>query len=181
MILRRAAGIALLALMLAGCATRPAAVDPLMSGERFSGRLSVQIEALDAEPARSTSGAFELMGNAQRGRLDLSTPIGSTVGRARWEPAGVFLETPQGNSRHPTLMDMTRTMLGEELPVTAMFDWLRGRPWPGADSVAAASGEPAGFHQLGWAVDLSKFDQARIVARRSAPPVVIVQVRLDRP
>ena len=167
--------------MQAGCATRPAAVDPLMSGDRFSGRLSVQIEAVDDEPARSTSGAFELMGNAQRGRLDLSTPIGSTVARARWEPAGVFLETPQGNSQHPTLMDMTRTMLGEELPVTAMFDWLRGRPWPGADSVAASSGEPAGFHQLGWAVDLSKFDHARIVARRSAPPVVVVQVRLDRP
>jgi outer membrane lipoprotein LolB len=78
-------------------------------------------------------------------------------------------------------MDMTRTMLGEELPVPAMFDWLRGRPWSGADSVAASSNEPAGFHQLGWAVDLSKFDQARIVARRSTPPVVIVQVRLDRP
>ena len=181
MIFRCAAAGAVLAVMLTGCATRPAAVDPLMSGDRFSGRMSVQIDAVDAEPARSTSGAFELMGNAQRGRLDLTTPIGSTVARARWEPAGVFLETPQGNSQHPSLMDMTRTMLGEELPVPAMFDWLRGRPWSGADSVAASSNEPAGFHQLGWAVDLSKFDQARIVARRSTPPVVIVQVRLDRP
>lgn len=181
MILRRAAAGALLVVMLAGCVTRPAVVDPLIPGDRFSGRMSVQIEAIGDEPARSTSGAFELMGNAQRGRLDLTTPIGNTVARARWEPAGVFLETPQGNSQHPTLMDMTRTMLGEELPVTAMFDWLRGRPWPGADSVAASSGEPSGFHQLGWAVDLSRFDQARIVARRSAPPVVIVQVRLDQP
>ncbi len=181
MIFRCAAAGALLAVMLSGCATRPSVVDPLMSGERFSGRMSVQIEAIDGEPARSTSGAFELMGNAQRGRLDLSTPIGSTVARARWDPAGVFLETPKGSSQHPSLRDMTRTMLGEELPVTAMFDWLRGRPWPGADSVAAAAAEPAGFNQLGWAVDLSKFDQARIVARRSAPPVVVVQVRLDRP
>lgn len=181
MIFRQAAVGASLCVMLAGCATRSALIDPLMSGDRFSGRLSVQIEAVDTEPARSTSGAFELMGNAQRGRLDLNTPIGSTVARARWEPAGVFLETPQGNSQHPSLAEMTRTMLGEELPVPAMFDWLRGRPWNGAGSIAASLGEPAGFHQLGWAVDLSKFDQARIVARRSTPPVVIVQVRLDRP
>jgi hypothetical protein len=41
--------------------------------------------------------------------------------------------------------------------------------------------DPAGFRQLGWTVDLSRFDEARILARRDAPPAVTVQVKLDKP
>jgi outer membrane lipoprotein LolB len=120
-----------------------------------------------------------LTGNAQRGRLDLSTPIGVTMARASWQPGAVSVETPQGKSQHASLADMSRQVLGEELPVAAMFDWLRGRPWLGAGSFAALPDEPVGFHQLGWAVDLSRFDQSRIAARRSEPPAVVVLVRLD--
>ena len=35
--------------------------------------------------------------------------------------------------------------------------------------------------RLGWTVDLSRFDEARILARRDAPPAVTVQVKLDKP
>ena len=180
MILGRGLASALLSALLVGCMTRPVVTDPLMSNERISGRMSVQIDASDTEPAHGMSASFELTGDARRGRLDLSTPIGSMVARARWQPGAVFLETPQGSSEHASLADMTRAMLGEPLPVMAMFDWLRGRPWPGADSATSTPPEPAGFHQLGWVVDLSRFSQARIAARRSEPPAVVVQVRLDR-
>ncbi len=143
--------------------------------------MSVQVAATDTSEARSLSAAFELSGTPDRGRLDLNTPIGSTVARARWEPDSVLVETPQGQTRHLNLADMTRAVVGEELPVPALFDWLRGRPWPGAESTVAAAPDPAGFRQLGWAVDLSRFGEARIFARRDAPPVVTVQVKLDRP
>lgn len=179
MTLRRHAVLGLVLSALAGCATPPAALDALMSSDRLSGRMSVQVDGTGEEPARSVIAAFELTGNAQRGRLDLSTPIGVTLARASWQPGSVSVETPQGKSQHASLADMSRQVLGEELPVAAMFDWLRGRPWPGADSFAALPDEPVGFHQLGWAVDLSKFEQSRIAARRSEPPAVVVLVRLD--
>ncbi len=143
--------------------------------------MSVQVAATDTSEARNLSAAFELSGAPDRGRLDLNTPLGSTVARARWAPDSVRLETPQGQTHHATLADLTRAVIGEDLPVAALFDWLRGRPWPGAESALTAAPDPAGFRQLGWAVDLSRFDDARIFARREAPPVVTVQVKLERP
>ena len=109
----------------------------------------------------------------------MNTPLGSTVARARWSPGAVILDTPQGQTRHENLEEMTRAVVGEALPVPALFDWLRGRPWPGSVSVAAVTPEPAGFSQLGWQVDLSRFDEARLVARRASPPAVTVLVKLD--
>lgn len=147
----------------------------------MAGRMSVQVAATGTSEARSLSAAFELSGTPLRGRLDLNTPIGSTVARARWNPDSVVLETPQGQTHHANLADMTRAVVGEELPVPALFDWLRGRPWSGAESTLASASEPAGFRQLGWSVDLSRFGDARIFARRESPPEVTVQVKLDKP
>lgn len=67
-------------------------------------------------------------------------------------------------------------MLGESLPVAALFDWLHGRPWRGAAHVIAAPG----FRQLGWAVDLARFADDTIVAVREQLPAVTVRVKLDR-
>lgn len=173
-------GAVIAALSLAGCASLKSS-DDVPAGDLIAGRMSVQVSATDLEPARNVSAAFELSGTPERGRLDLNNPIGSTMARARWEPGLVALDTPQGQSRHPTLEDMTRTAIGEALPVPALFDWLRGRPWPGADSTPVEPPDPAGFRQLGWTVDLSRFDDARLIARREATPVITVNVKLDRP
>jgi outer membrane lipoprotein LolB len=169
-----------LALALTGCSTlTPPAETP--SGELLAGRMSVQVAATETEPAHNLTASFELSGTPQQGRLDMNTPLGSTVARARWSPEAVVLDTPQGQTRHANLDELTRAVVGEALPVPALFDWLRGRPWPGAISVATAAPEPTGFSQLGWRVDLSRFDEFRLTARRAAPPVVTVQVKLDPP
>jgi len=63
------------------------------------------------------------------------------------------------------------------VPMAALFDWLRGRPWPGAPSMAA----PGGFEQLGWQVDVSQQREGTVQAHRLSQPVVTVQVRLDLP
>ena len=165
-------------MVLAGCSTLTPP-DEQPTGELLAGRMSVQVAATDTEPAHSLSASFELSGTPQHGRLDMNTPLGSTVARARWSPDAVVLDTPQGQTRHANLDEMTRAVVGEALPVPALFDWLRGHPWPGAVSVATVAPEAAGFSQLGWQVDLSRFDQARLVARRAAPPAVTVQVKLD--
>ena len=109
------------------------------------------------------------------------------LAQARWSPAEVVLTTPRETRRFASLDALTREALGESVPIEAWFDWLRGRPWPGAPSapLEAAPNPPSnppapGFRQLGWRVDLSQFDAGTIAATREAPaPVVTVRIRLD--
>ena len=143
--------------------------------------MTVRIEPADANPVRNLSAAFELAGDTSSGRFDLNSPLGTTLARARWEPGRVSLRTPQGESEYPDLAALTREMLGEELPVAALFDWLRGRPWPGAPSTATLPPAEAGFQQLGWVVSLANFADAWVTARREQPPVVTVREKLERP
>jgi outer membrane lipoprotein LolB len=167
------------ALVLAACAVVPQA--PPDTGESLSGRLAVKVDADAANAARSVSAAFELQGDPQRGRLNLSTPLGSVLAQARWAPGSVVLVTPQGERQFADLDALTSEVLGESLPVAALFDWLRGRPWPGAASTVSAPPAERGFEQLGWAVSLARFDEAWVVATRARAPIVTVRAKVDRP
>lgn len=175
MIAARAALALTLALALAGCTTlQPLA--PAAAGESISGRLALRVDAAGLSPARAFSAAFDLRGSSDNGVLSLATPLGSTLGQARWQPGSVTLATPQGTRAYADLQTMTRDVLGETVPVDAWFDWLRGRPWPGATSAASSSG----FTQLGWDVDLSGRSDGTVVAIRTRPPpAVTVRIRLD--
>jgi outer membrane lipoprotein LolB len=164
-------------LVLAACTTVTRA-PPASPSETLSGRLSIRVDAEGATPARTLTAAFELNGGPRAGRLDLSTPLGSILAQARWEPGEVVLATPRGESRFADLDALTRQALGESVPVAALFDWLQGRPWPGAASTPAPAG--AGFAQLGWAVDLERFDDAWVTAKRDSPPPVTVRIKIDR-
>jgi outer membrane lipoprotein LolB len=197
---RRAGSIAAFAsfaaslLLVAGCATVPGprAGD---GGDVLSGRLAVRVDAAGPDAARSLSAAFDLRGTPSAGTLGLSTPLGSMLAQARWSPAEVVLATPQGTRRFANLDELTREVLGESVPIEAWFDWLRGRPWPGAPSAPAPSAgatpsassptpapsAPVGFTQLGWSVDLTRFAEGAVSATRATPPpVVTVRIRLDR-
>lgn len=176
----RGIGSALIAaLAMTACASVPQGTAPV-AGEALSGRLAVRVEAHEGAAARSENAAFELRGNAQDGQLNLSTPLGSVLARARWAPGTVVLATPQGEQRFADLDALTQEVLGESVPVAALFDWLRGRPWPGAASVASAAQADPGFAQLGWWVSLARFDEGLVVARRDSAPTVTVRAKLDR-
>ena len=168
------------AVLMSACAFAPKGSDEF-GAEMLSGRLAVRVEAASGAPAQSVSAAFELRGDAGRGRLDLSTPLGSVFAQARWAPGSVLLVTPQGDTRFDDLDALTRAVLGESLPVAALFDWLRGRPWPGAASTPSVAPAEPGFAQLGWVVSLARFDDAQVAARRERAPVVTVRAKLDRP
>lgn len=167
--LARGASAGVLAAMLGACAT-VAPLPPL--GDRLAGRLSVQVEG---DASRSFSAAFELVGSAEQGELALTTPFGTQVARADWSSARVRLQTQEGEQLYADLDSMAAGALGERVPLGALFDWLRGRPWPGAPSEP----QPAGFDQLGWAVDVSRLAEGSVQARRASPPVVTVRARLD--
>jgi outer membrane lipoprotein LolB len=167
----------LAAFLIAGCATvEPAA--PVLGGDSFAGRLSVRVEPTASTSARSLAAAFDLRGTPTAGTLGLSTPIGSMLAQARWQPGSVVLVTPQGSRRFADLDALTREVLGESVPIEAWFDWLHGRPWPGAASTPQAAG--TGFRQLGWTVDLSRFAAGAVSATRLEPqPPVGVRIQLD--
>ena len=177
--------LALATLALAACTTLPSAAPA--GADTLSGRLALRVEASGDASSKAFSAAFDLRGDPSVGTLALSTPLGSTLAEARWSPAEVVLATPQGTRRFANLDELTRDALGESVPIEAWFDWLRGRPWPGAPSApldaapnAPSSPPPMGFRQLGWHVDLSQFPAGTIDARREAPaPLVTVRLRLD--
>ncbi len=186
-----ATGLALLlaALTLVGCASlEPQTPPPLASTDdvRVSGRLSVQATGSSGRAAGGNAG-FELAGNPSAGQLELSTPLGSLMARARWRAGSVTLQTPDSERSFETLDELTRELLGESIPVAALFDWLQGRPWPQAPSRAlpgstggTGSSDQAGFEQLSWRVDLTQREQGLIVATRLTDPPVILRARLNR-
>ena len=183
--MRRPLAAAALAALLGACATHP----PPLTGAVYAGKLAVRSDASGAQPARSVSGQFELSGSPSSGQLVLTSPIGTTVARARWshpvgaqgEPSEIELEADGRTSRFGSLDAMMQQALGDSLPLAAMFDWLAGRPWPAAPAVRATDG--ASFDQLGWHVDLAQFAPSQlIVAERPAPPPTLhVRVKLDTP
>ena len=163
-----------LVLLAGGCATtaEPRALSDL------SGRLALRVDVPEA--ARSFSADFDLRGDAARGSLRLTGPLGAMLAQARWQPGMAELTTSDNAVRvFDDLDQLAQALLGERLPMAALIDWLRGRPWPGAASVAAGSG----FDQLGWTVDLARYAEGVLSATRAArsgQAGVSVHVRLDR-
>ena len=163
-------------LTIAACATPPAPVD--RSTTSVSGRLSIQVDASPGQPANRFTAAFDLTGTAEQGQLQLNSPLGVTLASAQWGSNEALLVTPRGERRFPDLEALSREALGESLPLRALPDWLKGRPWPGAPSQALASNTP-GFDQLDWRIDLSRFGEGWVSADRRSAPVVALRVRLD--
>lgn len=169
---RAAAGL-LVALALGGCASLPApdAAFDLAA----SGRLAVRVDA--PEGVRASTAQFELLGRPQRGELRLASPLGTVLAVARWQPGQAWVQSQGERRDYASLDDLTRDLMGEALPVEALFDWLQARPWPGAANQPRADGP--GFVQLGWTVALEGAADGLIVARRSEPTPVTVRAKVD--
>ena len=162
-------------LVLSACASlAPPTVGP---ADLLTGRLSLRV---DGQPERSFSAGFELSGGASQGELLLSGPLGTTAARARWAGDQAVLASAGSQTAYPSLDALAAAALGEAVPMAALFDWLRGRPWPGAPATARGDGQP-GFDQLGWRISLLQWADGWLEARRTLAPAVTVRVRLERP
>lgn len=159
--------------VLAACAG--AGLPPGEFGQTVSGRLSIRVAD---QPERGISAGFELQGSARQGQLLLSGPLGATLARAVWSPGQAVLASAGSETRFADLDSLGAATLGEAVPMAALFDWLRGRPWPDAASRARGDGMP-GFEQLGWQIDLARWSDGWVEARRAAPPAVTVRARLE--
>lgn len=144
--MRRCAALAA-ALLLAACAATPPAP---VSG--WSGKLGYRVEAGASQRAQAGSALFELQGDAAAGSLQLQTALGTALADARWDGDGLRLHDGRESRQFASLealgVALGETLQGPPLPLAALFDWLRARPWPGAPHRRDGDG----FTQLGWQV-----------------------------
>ncbi len=138
--------------------------------------MSIQVQGSPDRVEQRFSAAFDLIGTAEQGRLQLSSPLGIAMASAQWGAGEARLITPDGERRFADLDSLSRETLGESLPLRALPDWLNARPWPDAPSRPLPG---AGFEQLDWEVDLSRYDQGWVRAERRTPSSVVLRVRLD--
>ncbi|MBC7611059.1 MAG: outer membrane lipoprotein LolB [Polaromonas sp.] len=128
----------------------------------WTGRISLQIQS---EPPQAFFTGFELKGQAERGELTLTSPIGNVLGIMRWSPQEAELETGGNTRRFASVDALLEQTTGAAVPITGLFDWLAGKD----TSIN------------GWTADLSKRDTGRIDAIRMDPaPQTKLRIVLDQ-
>jgi outer membrane lipoprotein LolB len=162
----RAGLLCALLILLAGCAQPPQRSLPVEGTEAphyWRGRLSLRLET--PEPSSFYAG-FELMGQPHAGELVLTSPLGSTLAKLRWSPEVALLQNGGQTRAFGSLDALATEATGTAIPITALFEWLEGRP-------AAADG---------WQADLSLLADGRLVARRTQPaPAAELRLILEQP
>lgn len=158
----RLALLALAGIWLAGCAQPPRQAREAAAAQHWSGRLALQV---DQEDAQSFSAAFILSGTSEAGRLQLFSPLGSTLAELQWQAGLARLTTGSEQRESGSLAQLAQELTGAELPIEALFAWLRG------EAVQSA----------GWQADLSRLADGRLVATRQQPaPQATLRIVLER-
>ena len=140
-------------LLITACAA-PTPAPRLSNAASWHGRLALRIEpGLPDGAPQAFSAGFELSGNAQSGTLTLLTPLGSTAAAMTWSPGFASLRSNGELRQFESLEALLRSAVGTEVPVTALFAWLRG------ENMTLA----------GWSADLTQYASGRITARRQQP------------
>ena len=147
-----AAALLALLVLLAGCAAPPRVQPPPGCALDYSGRLAVVEQGAGA---RNLYGSFELRLDGDSGWLEIGSPLGQMLARARWSAASASVDDGHRRRVYPTFEDMTEASVGLRLPRAALQDWVRGRAAAGWPSRELAGG---GFEQLGWQVRMQLRD-----------------------
>lgn len=181
--------------LLSGCAHPPAGpvgtpdspTDTTAAQVRYpgpwDGRMSLKLAAFGTESAKGVQVNFSLDGSPAKGSLDLSTPLGTRMASVHWHERMAVLRTSDGDQPFDSLDALTRHVLGEALPITALMAWLEGgpslqQPWQGQPE-----GNLRQFTQAGWQVDLQGRSSGHIDALRPASAQqrgVTLRVRVDQ-
>ena len=119
-----------------------------------------------SSPPQAFSADFELDGQGEAGTLALLSPLGTTVAQMQWAPGMAQLRHAGEVRKFESLSALAQQATGTELPIAALFDWLRGTATPAP----------------GWDADLSQLPEGRLQAHRSADsaPAVELKILLER-
>ncbi|TEA77526.1 outer membrane lipoprotein LolB [Allopusillimonas ginsengisoli] len=166
---RSATGAALVALLLAGCAT-PQKIsrtegmgDPALVAAPFerTGRFALNVGYANGQ-RDAVQGGFAWLDSGKRLRLDLANPVGSTLARIDVTPARAVVTRSDGSTEQAADADgLVEMALGSPLPVSGLRDWLRGRTGQGgqvSNLEKNSQGQITGFTQDGWRVRLSRYN-----------------------
>ena len=138
-------------ILIAGCAHKTGATGLNDAKNGFwAGRIGLQIES---DPPQAFFAGFELKGEVEKGQLSLTSPIGSTLAVMRWSPTEAVLESGGEIKRFDSVDTLLEKTTGAAIPVSALFDWLKG------DNTSLN----------GWTADLSQQATGRIEAVRTTP------------
>lgn len=134
--------------LLSACAQPPRPASG--AADHWSGRLAVQVE--DAA-SQSFSAGFELLGSPRAGELILFNPLGNVMAQLQWWPGHALLRNGGEQRQSTSLEALVLELTGSDLPIAALFGWLKG------EAVQAA----------GWQADLSALAAGRLTATRHTP------------
>ncbi len=157
------AGLVFAVFLIAGCAHGTGTTGVNDAENRlWAGRISLHIES---EPPQAFFASFELKGQAEQGELSLTSPIGSVLGVMRWSPTEATLESGGQVKQYASVDVLLEQTTGAAVPVSALFDWLKGN----------------NTSLNGWTADLSRQNTGRIDAVRLAPlPQTRLRIVLDQ-
>lgn len=145
--------------LIAGCATTKRATGQFDTENHWQGRIAIKVMST---PSQAFSADFELDGQGDAGTLALFSPLGTTVAQMQWAPGLAQLRNGGELRNFDSLSALAQQATGTELPVAALFDWLRG----------TATAAP------GWEADLSQLPEGRLLARRVADSAPAVELRI---
>jgi outer membrane lipoprotein LolB len=118
----------------------------------WSGRLSLSIQK-DFSQQTHIHIAFELEGNAEEGQLQIEGPFGTAAILLRWRPGQAVLSQGERSYRFASLADLIQRSIGTDLPIEAVFAWLRNET----------------VDVPGWQVESKPSQGGPLVARRYEP------------
>jgi outer membrane lipoprotein LolB len=172
--------VLLFVILIAGCATAPETTPDRVYAGRFSAL------ATQGEKRESVSGRFSVEVRGDRQRIDLATPLGTTVARIEVGPEGANASGPgMPEARGPDADALAEQLLGWRLPVSGLPDWIEGRPVPSRPArVERDGGRPLLIEQDGWTVRIAETFAASgrprliVLERAASPPAPGVVLRL---
>jgi outer membrane lipoprotein LolB len=179
---RRLALVHLLAtpFLIAACAsnTRTSGTFPLKSTStepadfisRFAGRISLVFDDPEQGSPSSFSGAFELRGHARTGELDLLTPLGSIAAQLKWQPGQALLIQAGQTRNFASADELISQATGTTISAQQLFDWMQGK----SNATSASSSSD-------WLVDLSRYVDGRITAKRTGQQAATLRIILEQP
>lgn len=152
--------LCLILLLLAGCASaplipqtvaRPAGAETKPFA--LTGRIAVKHNG-----ERSSAGV-RWAHNASDDEILLLAPLGQTVARIRRDAQGVALDTADKHYTAQDTEELTRQVLGWQLPLAGLRNWVLALP--AAESEASierdANGQVSVMHQDGWEIRYTRY------------------------
>lgn len=146
--------------VLSACAVAPKPISEI-STDAFSrsGRFALSVDQSNGKKD-AVQGGFSWYETSNQLQLDLNNPMGTVLARVTVNSNGASLHYPDGRVEYAHSPDaLIKLLLGYEIPVAGMRDWLRGSSGtsPTAE-IQEKDGQLSYFEQEGWRVRLLRYD-----------------------